>query len=94
MDEGGGVLAEHRDVWHLLDGHQRPGEVLRELERVSERPGNGIDVDHGHGLAPFAPGYAGVTWAVRSQPLTETPICSAAVAISCATSVACETIAT
>src|SRR6476660_7293594 len=31
---------------------------------------------------------------MRSQPLTETPICSAAVAISCATSVGCETIGT
>ena len=69
------------------------GEVTRELVRVGERPGDGVDVDHGHGLAPFAPGYAGVKLGGESQPLTATH-CSAAVAISCATSVGCETIAT
>jgi hypothetical protein len=38
VDEARGVLPEHRDVWHLLDGHDRSREVGGELVIVGEAP--------------------------------------------------------
>ena len=48
VDEGGRVLAEHRDVRDPLDGHQGGGEIGGELVLVGECARRGVHVDHGH----------------------------------------------
>src|SRR6266567_4008983 len=41
---------------NMLDRHHRRGQVGTELMVVAERPGPGVDVDHGHNGAPSAVG--------------------------------------
>src|SRR6202050_1591727 len=53
VDEGSGVLPEHGNVRHLLDGHDRGCQVDRELVLVREGPGRRVDIDHGHGGCSF-----------------------------------------
>jgi len=48
VDEGGRVLAEHRDARDPLDGHQGGGEIGGELVLVGECARRGVHVDHGH----------------------------------------------
>jgi len=48
VDEGGRVLAEHRDVRNLFDGHQSGREISSELVLVGECARCRVHVDHGH----------------------------------------------
>ena len=53
VDEGGRVLAEHRDVRNPLDSHQGRREIGGELVLVRECARRGVHVDHGHcGVLP------------------------------------------
>src|SRR5579859_3005304 len=47
------VVAEHRDVRHTLDAHDRAGQVDGESMSVCERVGTGVDVDHRHGVSAY-----------------------------------------
>jgi len=49
VHEGGGVLAEHRDIGDLLDRHDGGREVHGQLVLVGEGASGGVGVDHGHG---------------------------------------------
>ena len=44
MDERGGVLAEHRDDGHLLNGHDSGGKVRGQFVLIRERARDGVDV--------------------------------------------------
>jgi len=48
MDERGGVLAEHRDVGHLLNGHDGGGKVRGQSVLIGERARDGVNVNHRH----------------------------------------------
>ena len=48
VHERGRVLSEHRDIGHLLDGHQRVSKFRRERLRIVERSRRRVDVDHRH----------------------------------------------
>ena len=50
MDERGGVVPEHRDVWDLLPPHHGRSQVFGQVMLVAERTLSGVDVDHWHGL--------------------------------------------
>jgi hypothetical protein len=59
VNEGGRVLAEHRDG-HLLDRHQFGSELLSQRMVVTERAGGRINVDHGHRSRFLSSGHLGV----------------------------------
>ena len=76
VDERRRVLAEHRDVWDLLDRHEFGREGLRQSMRIAEGSGRGIHIDHGHGLAPFELSPATRRYPPLTQSTTRRPYSS------------------